>query len=268
VKKRVAKRSIAKKVRRERLKHLDERLRHLNHRLMHIEKEIHLLEENRFYRVCIFGSARIKSDTPAYGQVVSLAEKLAGEGIDILTGGGPGLMEAANKGALAGREEKQSHSRSFGLSIELDFEPIPNSHLDVKRHHHKFSSRLDDFMRLSHSVIVTPGGIGTLLELYFAWQLIQVRHLSQRPIVLLDKSYWTGIVKWMRDVPLERGLIGAHDFDCLQIVDTPDEAVEIVLEDFEDFKQKRDEKILQEMKERRRRQTKRLKKREEEEESK
>jgi uncharacterized protein (TIGR00730 family) len=230
-----------KKIRRERMKHLDERLRHLNHRLMHIEREIRSLEENRYYRVCIFGSARIKPETQSYGDVVRLAEMLAGEGIDILTGGGPGLMEAANMGALAGREKKKSRSRSFGLSIELDFEPIPNSHLDVKRHHHKFSSRLDDFMRLSHSIVVTPGGIGTLLELYFAWQLIQVRHLTPRPIVLLDRNFWEGIVAWMKNIPLERGLISSHDFDCLKIVDTPEEVFEIVLSDYQKFREKREE---------------------------
>ncbi len=155
---------------------------------------------------------------------------LAWENIDILTGGGPGLMEAANKGAKLGQEEKDSKSLSFGLSIELDFEPEPNSHLDVKRHHHKFSSRLDDFMRLSDSVIVTPGGIGTLLELFFSWQLIQVRHISTRPIVLMDLSFWTGLIDWMKEIVLGRGLVSAKDFDCIKIVDTPEEVFEIIAE--------------------------------------
>ena len=155
-------------------KHLDERLSALYRRTMLIEKELRALEDNRFYRTCIFGSARIKPETKDYNDVFTLARCLAWQNIDILTGGGPGLMEAANKGAKLGQQEKNSRSMSFGISIELDFEPVPNSHLDVKRHHHKFSSRLDDFMRLSHSIIVTPGGIGTLLELYFSWQLIQV----------------------------------------------------------------------------------------------
>ncbi len=108
-------------------------------------------------------------------------------------------------------------------------------HLDVKRHHHKFSSRLDDFMRLSHSIIVTPGGIGTLLELFFSWQLIQVKHLSARPIVLLDEDYWTGLLDWMKNFPLARSLVSAKDFDNICIVDTPEQAIEIITKDHKEF---------------------------------
>ncbi len=218
-----------------RRKHLDERLRSLYQRAIVIEDELRQIEKERFYRVCIFGSARIKPETKEYQEAYELARMLAWEGIDILTGGGPGLMEAANKGAQLGQEEKDSKSRSFGLSIELDFEPVPNPHLDVKRHHHKFSSRLDDFMRLSNAVIATPGGIGTLLELYFAWQLIQVKHMSFRPIVLLDRSYWTGLIQWMKDIQLERGLVSEKDFDCISIVDTPEEVYEIISHHHREF---------------------------------
>jgi uncharacterized protein (TIGR00730 family) len=218
-----------------RRRHLDERLRALYQRAMVIEKELHRLEENRFYRTCIFGSARIKTDTDAYNDVFTLARILAWESIDILTGGGPGLMEAANKGALLGRKEKKSKSLSFGLSIELEWEPAPNHHLDVKRHHHRFSSRLDDFMRLSHSLVVTPGGIGTLLELFFSWQLIQVKHMAWRPIVLLDRSFWEGIVEWLREIPTTRGLISEKDFDCITIADSPEEAAEIISRHHKEF---------------------------------
>lgn len=221
-----------RKQRKERRKHLDQRLRSLYQRALVIEQQLHAIEDERFYRTCIFGSARIKEDDVEYKDVFALARMLAWENIDILTGGGPGLMEAANKGAKLGQEEKDSKSLSFGLSIELDFEPEPNSHLDVKRHHHKFSSRLDDFMRLSDSVIVTPGGIGTLLELFFAWQLIQVRHISTRPIVLMDVSYWSGLIDWMKDIVLGRGLVSAKDFDCIKIVDTPEEVFEIISEHY------------------------------------
>lgn len=224
-------------IRGERRKHLDERLRSLYRRAMVIEQELRHLDSNRFYRTCIFGSARIEPETKAYTDVVSLARQLAGEGIDILTGGGPGLMEAANLGAKRGREDKQTKSLSYGISIHLDFEPVPNSHLDVKRHHHKFSSRLDDFMRLSHSIIVTPGGIGTLLELYFSWQLIQVRHLPYRPIVLLDRTFWSGIIEWMKEYPLARGLVSPKDFDCISIVETPEEAAELITKHYKEFKE-------------------------------
>lgn len=225
-----------RKVRRSEVrKHLDERLMALHHRTMMIERELRDLDDNRFYRCCIFGSARIKPGSKAYDDVFELARLLAWDSIDILTGGGPGLMEAGNKGAKLGQGEKHSKSLSYGLSIELDFEPEPNNHLDVKRHHHRFSSRLDDFMRLSNSIVVTPGGIGTLLELYFSWQLIQVRHISVRPIVLMDRSYWTGIIDWMKNLPLERGLISAKDFDCISIVDTPMEAFEKISEHHKEF---------------------------------
>lgn len=220
-----------KKVRSERRKHLDERLRSLYQRAMVIERELVSLADPRFYRVCVFGSARLKEGAREYDEVVRLARILAGHGVDILTGGGPGLMEAANLGAQQGRKESQSKSRSFGISIHLDFEPIPNPHLDIKRHHHKFSSRLDDFMRLSHSLVVTPGGIGTVLELFFAWQLIQVKHITSRPIVLLDKGYWTGLIEWVKTHTLARGLISPEDMDQISIVDTPEEAAEIIQRD-------------------------------------
>lgn len=222
----------------ERRRHLDERLTILHQRAMMIETQLKELDDNRFYRVCIFGSARIKPEMREYQEVFDLARMLASEGVDILTGGGPGLMEAANKGAKLGQQEKASRSKSFGLSIELDFEPVPNKHLDIKRHHYKFSSRLDDFMRLSHSIVATPGGIGTLLEVFFAWQLIQVRHMTVRPLVLMDKTYWTGVVEWMKEVPLKRELMGEKDFSCISIVDSPVEAYENIINHYRSIKAK------------------------------
>ena len=223
--------------RRQRLKHLDERLRSLYDRAMLLEKELRHLDDNRFYRVCIFGSARIKPDTAIYNSVFTLARYLAWEGIDILTGGGPGLMEAANKGAHFGQQERKTKSMSYGLPIDLPFEPEENLHLDVKRHHHKFSSRLDDFMRLSHAVVVTPGGIGTLLELYFSWQLIQVKHIDQRPIILLDKKFWSGVISWMKEFPLARGLVSPKDFDFVSIADTPEEVAELISAHYRKFRE-------------------------------
>ncbi|NDC36754.1 MAG: LOG family protein [Proteobacteria bacterium] len=230
---------LAKVSRGERRKHLDDRLRSLYQRVIYIERQLSALEGDRFFRCCIFGSARIKPDTKAYNEVFTLARLLAWEGIDILTGGGPGLMEAANKGAKLGQQEKQSKTLSFGISIQLEFEPVPNSHLDVKRHHQRFSSRLDDFMRLSNCIVCTPGGIGTLLELFFAWQLIQVKHMEPRPIILLDKEYWSGIISWMKSMPNQRGLMSLKDFDCLHIVDTPEEAFEIVSATHQNFMQRK-----------------------------
>ena len=218
-------------------KYLDERLRNLYERTVLLEEELRQLDDNKYYRVCIFGSARIKRHTPVYKSVLMLARYLAWKGIDILTGGGPGLMEAANKGAQLGQHERKTRSFSYGLPIKLPRENEANLHLDVKRHHQKISSRLDDFMRLSHAVVVTPGGIGTLLELFFSWQLIQVGHIGIRPIVLMDRAYWKDLIEWMKKSVLSRGLIGPKDFDFVSIVDTPEEVLEIIEAHYTKFRQ-------------------------------
>jgi uncharacterized protein (TIGR00730 family) len=226
-----------KGLRGERRKHLEQRLTSLNRRTLIIENELSKLDDNRFYRTCIFGSARIRPDTKAYNDVVKLAEMLSADGVDILTGGGPGLMEAANLGAKQGKKRSRSKSLSYGISIQLDFEPEPNKHLDIKHHHHKFSSRLDQFMRLSHSVICTPGGIGTVLEFFFCWQLIQVKHISPRPIILLDREFWLGMLDWMKAMPLSRALVGEKDFDVLKIADSPEEAYDMIADHLKQFRE-------------------------------
>ena len=177
--------------------------------------------ETEFFRVCIFGSARIDPGSPFYRQVEDLASALASRGIDIVTGGGPGLMEAANKGAKAGGIK----SRSIGLPIDLPFETDANSHLDVKHQHRRFSSRLDEFMRISHAVIVTPGGIGTCLELFYTWQLMQVGHIKQRPLILLGSEMWNSLMKWLVDHPLQQELMSQRDFEMLIVVNSVDEVL-------------------------------------------
>ena len=170
--------------------------------------------ETDFYRVCIFGSARIAADSAIYAQVEELAEALARMGVDIVTGGGPGLMEAANKGAKKGSQG----AWSIGLPIELPFESDANSHLDVKSQHRRFSSRLDEFMRISHAVIVVPGGIGTLLELFYTWQLMQVNHIKPRPLILLAADdTWHSFLSWMRLHPLKNKLMSERDFEMTKV---------------------------------------------------
>ena len=173
-----------------------------------------------YFRVSIFGSARIKPKTEEYMEVYDLAKKLAKNNADIVTGGGPGLMEAANAGAKDG----SSKSKSFGLHVDLPFETTPNEHLDITYHHKRFSSRLDEFMRISHAVIVTPGGIGTILELLYTWQLIQVSHISERPIILVGKM-WTGLLEWMKSEPFNKQLIDKSDFNNIKIVQNVDEVI-------------------------------------------
>ena len=216
-----------KEARKARRRRLTERLETMRERSRLLELELRDYT-NDFFRVCIFGSARIKVEDDIYKMTEHLAYLLGKEGIDVLTGGGPGLMEAANKGVRAGKKESRSKSKSFGISINLSGLEEPNEHIDVKHHHNKFSSRLDDFMRLSHAVVVTPGGIGTVLELFFSWQLLQVGHLSDRPIVLIGRKFWSGLEQWIRDIQITSGLVSPGDLRWISIVDTPEEALDII----------------------------------------
>jgi len=189
--------------------------------------------ETDFYRVCIFGSARIAADSPIYHQAEQLAEGLARIGVDIVTGGGPGLMEAANKGAKTGSQG----SLSIGLPIDLPFESDANSHLDVKSQHKRFSSRLDEFMRITHAVVVVPGGIGTLLELFYTWQLMQVNHIKPRPLILLSADdTWTTFLTWLRDHPLKDALMAERDFGMLQVVHSVDAVLRLLEPDIRRFR--------------------------------
>jgi hypothetical protein len=183
-----------------------------------------------FYRVSIFGSARIKPDTKEYKGVYTLAKELAENGADIVTGGGPGLMEAANAGA----KEGSSKSKSFGIRIDLPFEATPNEHLDIKFYHKRFSSRLDEFMRISHAVVVTPGGIGTLLELLYTWQLIQVDHISARPIILVG-DMWNGFFDWIKSEPLKAQLLDKADLDNIIIVKNVHEVTKLLKPEIKAF---------------------------------
>lgn len=189
--------------------------------------------ETDFYRVCVFGSARIQPGSVFYSQCEELAEGLAKLGADVVTGGGPGLMEAANKGA---KKVKDGKSRSIGLPIDLPFETDSNIHLDVKSQHKRFSSCLDEFMRIFYAVIITPGGIGTLLELFFTWQLIQVEHIRRRPFILLGpEGMWSGLIEWIEKWPLNQQLMSSTDMEALQVMTTVDDVLDLLRPDIEDF---------------------------------
>jgi uncharacterized protein (TIGR00730 family) len=189
------------------------------------EDELRKLEDTRF-RVCIFGSARISRDHPTYQEVFRLAGSLAKLPIDVVTGGGPGLMEAANRGV---RDARNGHSKSYGLPIDIpSLAGAPNKHLDIKRQHKRFSSRLDEFMRLTHAVVVAPGGIGTLLELMYVWQLLQVGMLERRLVILLGGEFWGGLLSWMREQMLAKAFISPHNFDSIHLVDSIEEAVTLI----------------------------------------
>ncbi|MFH0838453.1 MAG: LOG family protein [Patescibacteria group bacterium] len=193
-------------------------------------KKSHL--HHSHFRVAIFGSARIKSNDPRYNQIYSLAKMIAAEGMDIVTGGGPGLMEAANKGHQEGRKSKKVHS--FGLNIMLPKEQKINKHLDVHREFNRFSQRLDYFMNLSNVVVVAPGGIGTLLELMYTWQLIQVEHTCNIPIILMGEM-WEHFIKWIEDWPLRKRLISEKDMMPIFLAKHCREAMKVIRKAQHDF---------------------------------
>ena len=158
------------------------------------------------FRVTIFGSARIKKGDPRYNQVKSLAKMLGEKGIDIVTGGGPGLMQAASIGHNLGMKNSKTPSHSIGLLIKLPKEQKTAEFLDIKKEFQRFSGRLDRFMELSNVFVVAPGGIGTTLELFYTLQLIQVKQTCNVPIILLG-TMWPPLIKWLENYPLKNNLM-------------------------------------------------------------
>mgnify|MGYP003994201601 CR=1 FL=1 len=180
------------------------------------------------FRVAIFGSARIKKGDPRYKTVNSLATKLGERGFDVVTGGGPGLMQAANSGHHSGKKKnKKNHSHSIGLNIKLPFEQHPGKHLDVYKNFDRFSNRLDTFMTLSNVVVVAPGGIGTVLEFFYTWQLIQVKHTCNMPIILLGSMY-KGLIDWIKKGPLKHKLMSKDDMKNIYLATKQSEVLKII----------------------------------------
>jgi uncharacterized protein (TIGR00730 family) len=178
------------------------------------------------YRVTIFGSARAKPGTVAYDETKRAAKMLAEMGCDIVTGGGPGLMQAANAGVdLAGE------AKSMGIRVDLPFEQEVNPFVELAFEHKTFFTRLHHFVLASDAFIVAPGGIGTVLETMLIWQLLQVRHLEHTPLIMVGKM-WPGLIEWVRDAMLsfETPLIDAADVDIPVCVANADEAVGIIKE--------------------------------------
>ena len=152
------------------------------------EKLHDIMNDGRF-RVAIFGSARIWPADFVYQEIVELAKRITKSNYDIVTGGGPGAMEAASYGHKLMVEASKYDSRAIGINIELPWEQKINPFLDVSATESTFSNRLDSFVLLSHVFIVTPGGIGTMLELFYTWQLMQVHHICRTPIILWWDQY-------------------------------------------------------------------------------
>ena len=181
------------------------------------------------YRVTIFGSARLKPGTDVYEKVKQLAAELTKMGCDIISGGGPGLMQAANEGALSVGPE--ARKRSVGIRIELPFEQEVNPFVGQAYEHRTFFSRLHHFMILSDAFVVVPGGIGSLLELSLAWQLLQVRKLYNTPLIVVGKM-WAELVEWGRRSMLRKRneLASEIDFTIPHCVNTIDECVALIRE--------------------------------------
>lgn len=192
--------------------------------------------DTEHFRAAIFGSARIKDGDPAYQEVYLLAHRLAELGIDVVTGGGPGLMEAANRGHKVGRKNG-SKAHSVGLNILLPKEQQANRFLDIKREFDIFSKRLDAFMLLSHVIVVAPGGVGTMLEFFYAWQLMQVKHACQMPIILMGEM-WRGLLQWIRENPLKMKLLDKEDLNTLLCVHSWQKAAELTEHAYQLYKQK------------------------------
>lgn len=188
----------------------------------------HLTDESyvKHFRVAIFGSARIKPEQDYYKQIFDLAKIMGRHGFDVVTGGGPGLMAAANAGHQEGRMDLDAHS--IGLTIQLPWENKPNRHLDLHEHFNRFSDRLDEFLLLSNAAIFTHGGVGTGLEFFYVWQHVQVKHITAIPMILIG-SMWDGLIEWLIEHPLKLGLISPEDFDHLYVTHSNDEAAEIIL---------------------------------------
>jgi uncharacterized protein (TIGR00730 family) len=177
------------------------------------------------YRVTIFGSARAAPGSFAYEETRRAAAALAEMGCDIVTGGGPGLMQAANEGAASAPHQVQS----VGIRVELPFEQDVNAFVSQAFEHRTFFTRLHQFVLTSDAYLVAPGGIGTVLETMMIWQLLQVRHLRKNPLVLVGRM-WPGLVEWARTAMLsfEPPLAHTEDFAIPQCVPGADEAIAVI----------------------------------------
>jgi len=174
--------------------------------------------------VSIFGSARTKPEHKYYQLAVEVAEKIVENGYGVITGGGPGIMEAGNKGAhIAG-------GTSVGLNIDLPFEQHDNPYIDSDKSldFDYFFVRKVMFVKYSQGFVVMPGGFGTLDELFEAMTLIQTHKIDNFPIILVGSEFWTGLVDWIKDTLIEAGNISPKDIDLFHVVDTSDEVIEIL----------------------------------------
>jgi uncharacterized protein (TIGR00730 family) len=190
--------------------------------------------------VSVFGSARLQEDNPYYGITQQLAGKLVDNGWTVITGGGPGLMQAANRGALEAapkppedvklKNKEDWFKRSVGLNIELPFEQNNNPYLDVSVNFRYFFCRKTNFVKYSSAFVIMPGGYGTMDELFEALTLVQTHKIQNFPIVLIGVDFWKGLFEWIKNVMLAQGTISPEDLDLVYLTDDIDDAVRHIFE--------------------------------------
>ncbi|MEO8536838.1 MAG: TIGR00730 family Rossman fold protein, partial [Betaproteobacteria bacterium] len=188
--------------------------------------------------VSIFGSARTKEDHPYYATAKTIARKLSDAGFSVISGGGPGLMQAANHGAYAGR------APAIGLNIDLPNEQAGNQYQDISLNFRYFFARKMMFVRFASAYVVLPGGFGTLDELTECLTLVQTGKSRKIPIILVGRRYWQGLLDWLANTVAAEGMIGAHDVELLRVIDEPDAIVEAIFDFYENrgFQPSRDER--------------------------
>ncbi len=172
--------------------------------------------------VSIFGSARMTPDNPYYQGAVDLAGRLAENGYAVITGGGGGIMEAANKGAAAKK------GRSVGLNIVLPMEQEPNAYSNLKLEFNYFFIRKVMFVKYAHAYIIMPGGLGTLDEMFEAVTLIQTHRIKPLPVILYGSEYWCGLIEWIKSTLLAQHMISPKDMDIFKVTDDPEEILSII----------------------------------------
>ncbi len=174
------------------------------------------------HAVSIFGSARTKPNDPYYRKAELLAQRLVEKGFGVITGGGPGVMAAANKGAA------EAGGQSVGMNIRLPFEQKPNPYANVSIDYKYFFIRKVMFVKYAVAYVILPGGFGTMDELFEALTLIQTKRIKSFPVILMGCEYWKGLFDWLRKTMLRDKMISSDDLELFQMIDDPDEAVKLI----------------------------------------
>jgi uncharacterized protein (TIGR00730 family) len=177
--------------------------------------------------VSVFGSARVREGDPVYEEARDLGRQIADAGFAVVTGGGPGVMEAANRGA------REAGGVSVGFNIELPHEQGSNAYVEIGVTFRHFYARKTMFVKSAEGFVIFPGGFGTLDEFFEALTLIQTGKVLHFPVILFDSEYWTGLMEWIRDPLLARGMISPEDLDLLHVTDDPEHAIETIVDCYE-----------------------------------